>query len=52
MIMVCVYIFSSYASRRSRMRDTVKLTVCLSVCLSVCVCIPAITAQRLQCNEN
>ncbi len=39
-----------YASRRSRTRDTVKLTVC--VCLSVCVCIPAVTAQRLQCDEN
>ena len=24
----------------------------LCVCLSVCVCIPAITAQRLQCDEN
>ncbi len=33
-----------YASRRSRRRDTVKLTVCL--------CIPAVTAQRLQCDEN
>ncbi len=31
-------------------RDTVKLTVCVSVC--VCVCIPAVTAQRLQCDEN
>ncbi len=40
----------NYASRRSRRRDTVKLTVCLSVC--VCVCIPAVTAQRLQCDEN
>ncbi len=33
-----------YASRRSRTRDTVKLTVCVSV--------PAVTAQRLQCDEN
>ncbi len=33
-----------YASRRSRTRGTVKLTVCLSV--------PAVTAQRLQCDEN
>ncbi len=37
-----------YASRRSRMRDTVKLTVCVCVCVSV----PAVTAQRLQCDEN
>ncbi len=35
-----------YASRRSRTRDTVKLTVC------VCVSVPAVTAQRLQCDEN
>ncbi len=33
---------------RSRTRDTVQLTV--SVC--VCVCIPAVTAQRLQSDEN
>ncbi len=39
-----------YASRRSRTRDTVKLTVCLCVC--VCVSVPAVTAQRLQCDEN
>ncbi len=40
-----------YASRRSRSRDTVKLTdVCVYVCL--CVCIPAVTAQQLQCDEN
>ncbi len=43
MLLVCCY-----ASRRSRTRDTVKLTVCLCVCLSV----PAVTAQRLQCDEN
>ncbi len=29
------------------MRDTVKLTVCVCVCVSV----PAVTAQRLQCDE-
>ncbi len=33
-----------YASRRSHRRDTVKLTVCVSVA--------AVTAQRLQCDEN
>ncbi len=45
---------TDYASRRSRRRDTVKLTVCvcLCVCVSVCVSVPAVTAQRLQCNEN
>ena len=32
------------------MRDTVKLTVCVCVC--VCVSVPAVTAQRLQCDEN
>ena len=42
----------SYASRRSRTRDTVKLTVCVCVCLCVCVSVPAVTAQRLQCDEN
>ncbi len=44
----------NYASRRSRRRDTVKLTVCVCVCvcLSVCVSVPAVTAQRLQCDEN
>ena len=41
-----------YASRRSRTRDTVKLTVCVCVCLCVCVSVPAVTAQRLQCDEN
>ena len=45
-----------YASRRSRTRDTVKLTVCVCVCvcvcLSVCVSVPAVTAQRLQCDES
>ncbi len=46
-------LYINYASRRSRRRDTViKLTVCLSVCVCVCVCIPAVTAQRLQCDEN
>ena len=30
----------------SRTRDAVKLTVC------VCVSVPAVTAQRLQCDEN
>ncbi len=39
---------SNYASRRSRTRDTVKLTVCVCVYPSV----PAVTAQRLQCDEN
>ncbi len=36
------------------MRDMVKLTVCVcvSVCLSVCLSVPAVTAQRLQCDEN
>ena len=43
----------NYASRRSRTRDTVKLTVlCVSACLCVCVSVPAVTAQRLQCDEN
>ncbi len=32
------------------MRGTVKLTVCVCVC--VCVSVPAVTAQRLQCDEN
>ncbi len=40
----------NYASRRSRRRDTVKVTVCVCVC--VCVSVPAVTAQRLQCDEN
>ncbi len=31
-------------------KDMVKLAVC--VCVRVCVCIPAVTAQRLQCDEN
>ncbi len=46
LLLACTY----YASRRSRTRDTVKLTVC--VCLCVCVSVPAVTAQRLQCDEN
>ncbi len=37
---------------RSRMRDTVKLTVCVCVCVCVCLSVPAVTVQRLQCDEN
>ncbi len=40
-------IIDDYASRRSRTRDTVKLQW-----LCVCVSVPAVTAQRLQCDEN
>ncbi len=25
---------------------------CVCVCVCVCVCIPAVTAQRLQCDES
>ncbi len=46
-----VKLVHSYASRRSRTRDTVKLTVCVCVCVC-CVSVPAVTAQRLQCDEN
>ncbi len=42
----------NYASRRSRTRDTVNLTVCVCVCVCVCGSVPAVTAQRLQCNET
>ncbi len=44
----CVYhcIAGYYALRRSRTRDTVKLTVC------VCVSVPAVTVQRLQCDDE
>ncbi len=47
LIQLAVWVYnisSNYASRRSCMRDTVKLTVCVSV--------PAVTTQRLQCDEN
>ena len=39
---VYAVIHANYASRRSRTRDTVNL----------CVCVPAVTAQRLQCDKN
>ncbi len=42
--LACIHACNYYASRRSRTKDTVKLTVCVSV--------PAVTAQRLQCDEN
>ncbi len=45
-VLSCKLLRYYYASRRSRTRNTVKLTVC------VCVSVPAITAQRLQCDEN
>ncbi len=46
----------NFASRRSRTRDTYgKVTVCVCVCVcacaSVCMSVPAVTAQRLQCDE-
>ncbi len=46
----CISVENYYASRRSQTRDTVKLTVCVCVC--VCPSVPAVTAQRLQYDEN
>ncbi len=45
--LTCIHVhdyYTSLSSRRSRTRDTVKE--------KVCVCVPAVTAQRLQCEEN
>ncbi len=44
MYLACIHACNYYALRRSRTKDTVKLTVCVSV--------PAVTAQRLQCDKN
>ena len=39
----------NYASRHSRTRDAVKLTVCVCLCV---LAVPAVTAQRLQCDKS